>query len=83
VMRVLSCLTCVFLCVVSDLYKGQETFVPLPSGRHVRLTVHLNRMIALVDLDYRPLGAEDVLIEDWEYLFFHYLPSCGSVLAHA
>jgi len=60
-----------------------ETVVPLPSGRHVRLTVHLNRMIALVDLDYRPLGAEDVLIEDWEYLFFHYLPSCGSVLAHA
>ena len=64
-------------------YAIEELRVVLPSGATVRATLHENRMIALVDENYRPLGAEDVLIEDWEYLFFHYLPSCGSVLPHA
>ena len=64
-------------------YAIEELRVILPSGSTVRVTLHENRMIALVDLDYRPLGAEDVSMEDWEFLFFRFLGDRGNTSPHA
>lgn len=60
-----------------------EHFFQLPSGRWVRLTLHLQRMVALVDKDYKPLGAEDLSMEDWEYIFFSFLRKPDILPAHA
>jgi len=61
-----------------------EMVVLLKSGRRVRVTMHLGRMIALVDeMNGRPLGAEDVSADDWEYLFFNRLPDYARRNYHA
>jgi hypothetical protein len=65
-------------------YSVEELRVSLPSGRDiVRVTLHEGRMIALVDADYKPIGAEDMAAEDWEFLFFNWLPNPDKHSAHA
>lgn len=57
--------------------------IELPSGRRVRAMVHSDRLISLVDFDWRPIGAEDMEMEDWEFLFFNFLPHYARTRDHA
>lgn len=64
-------------------YAIEELRVILPSGRTLRVTLHEGRMIALVDLDYKPVGAEDLDMEDWGFLFFNFLRTSDIPSRHA
>lgn len=57
--------------------------IELPSGRRVRAMVHNGRLLSLVDFDWHPIGAEDVEMEDWEFLFFQFLARRGNLPTHA
>ena len=63
-------------------YTINEHVVQMPSGRWVRLTLHGTRMIALVDKDYHPLGAEDMDMEDWQFIFLNFLRPPDTIPAH-
>jgi len=54
----------------------------LPSGERVRVVVHQDRLVSLVDGNHKPVGAEDLYLDDWHYLFFKFLPLCGKVARH-
>lgn len=61
-----------------------EMEIEIPSGRRVRVVTHNGRMLSLVDgISWAPLGAEDVGMEDWEFLFFNFLPGCARTRDHA
>ena len=61
-----------------------EVELQLPSGRRVRVVIHNGRLLSLVDgISWTPLGAEDVEMGDWEFLFFNFLPKAAITFAHA
>ncbi len=60
-----------------------DLLIELPSGRRVRAMVHRDRLLSLVDIDWHPIGAEDVDMGDWEFLFFNFLPRYARTFSHA
>lgn len=63
-------------------YGITELRLNLPSGKKVLITLHNERMIALVDLNYTPIGAEDMSMEDWQYIFLNFLRKPDTIPVH-